>query len=90
MINFTCSGCRFAICFPPCGVCLRTGCSCDLVINILLTLLGFFPGVLHALYVIGAWSGRDSSRCSHDGEWHLMRFDVCIASGGYPCFVGGL
>ena len=62
--------CRFAICFPPCGVCLRTGCSCDLVINILLTLLGFFPGVLHALYVIGAWSGRDSSRCPHDGPIH--------------------
>ncbi|RKF58520.1 Plasma membrane proteolipid 3 [Erysiphe neolycopersici] len=37
--------------FPPLGVFIVAGCSTDLLINILLTLLGFFPGIVHALYV---------------------------------------
>ena len=41
-----------AIIFPPLGVAIETGMSRDLLINILLTLLGFIPGVIHALYVI--------------------------------------
>lgn len=41
-----------AILFPPLGVFLATGCSCDLLINILLTCLGYIPGMIHALYVI--------------------------------------
>ena len=41
-----------AIIFPPLGVAVETGMSRDLLINILLTLLGFIPGVIHALYVI--------------------------------------
>ncbi len=41
-----------AIICPPLGVAVETGMSRDLLINILLTLLGFIPGVIHALYVI--------------------------------------
>lgn len=41
-----------AIIFPPLGVFLATGCSCDLLINILLTMLGYIPGVIHALWVV--------------------------------------
>lgn len=55
-----------AIVFPPLGVFLETGCSVDLLINIVLTLLGYIPGIrstfriyinwnigiIHALYVI--------------------------------------
>ncbi|RKO88304.1 hypothetical protein BDK51DRAFT_18757, partial [Blyttiomyces helicus] len=37
---------------PPLGVLLNQGCSFDLLINILLTLLGWIPGVIHAFYII--------------------------------------
>jgi len=41
-----------AILMPPLGVAIRHGIGAQLIINILLTLLGFFPGIIHALYVI--------------------------------------
>ncbi|KAI0797686.1 hypothetical protein C8Q75DRAFT_801613 [Abortiporus biennis] len=42
----------FAVIFPPVGVFLERGCGADLLINILLTLLGYIPGIIHALYII--------------------------------------
>ncbi|KAF9647588.1 UPF0057-domain-containing protein [Thelephora ganbajun] len=42
----------FAVIFPPLGVALERGCGADLLINILLTLLGYIPGIIHALYII--------------------------------------
>ncbi|MCJ1278942.1 hypothetical protein MMC21_006763 [Puttea exsequens] len=36
---------------PPLGVFLVAGCGADLLINICLTLLGFFPGHIHAFYL---------------------------------------
>ncbi|KAK9059492.1 hypothetical protein SSX86_020194 [Deinandra increscens subsp. villosa] len=43
----------FALLFPPLGVCLRYGCcTCEVLICLLLTLLGFLPGIIYALYVI--------------------------------------
>jgi len=41
-----------AIFLPPLGVFLKTGCGADFLINILLTILGWLPGVIHAFYVI--------------------------------------
>uniref|UniRef100_A0A915CP74 Plasma membrane proteolipid 3 n=1 Tax=Ditylenchus dipsaci TaxID=166011 RepID=A0A915CP74_9BILA len=41
-----------AILLPPIGVFLETGCDVNLAINILLTLLGYIPGIIHALIVI--------------------------------------
>ncbi|GAA5980159.1 hypothetical protein JCM11641_006932 [Rhodosporidiobolus odoratus] len=41
-----------AIIFPPASVAFLTGCSCDLFINIALTLLGYIPGHIHAFYLI--------------------------------------
>ena len=41
-----------SIFIPPLGVLLHRGCGADLVINILLTLLGHIPGVIHAIYLI--------------------------------------
>ena len=40
-----------AIFLPPLGVFLERGCNADFLINILLTCLGFIPGIIHALYV---------------------------------------
>lgn len=41
-----------AILLPPLGVFLERGCSGSFFINILFTLLGYLPGILHALYII--------------------------------------
>ncbi|KAF9090857.1 plasma membrane proteolipid Pmp3 [Mortierella sp. GBA35] len=42
----------FAVILPPLGVFLERGCGSDLFINILLTILGFIPGIIHAFYII--------------------------------------
>ncbi|KAI0693274.1 hypothetical protein BC835DRAFT_1416013 [Cytidiella melzeri] len=42
----------FAIILPPVGVFLERGCNVDFLINILLTVLGYLPGIIHALYII--------------------------------------
>jgi len=41
-----------AIFFPPLGVLLKAGIGPDLIINIILTLFFWIPGVLHAFWVI--------------------------------------
>lgn len=40
------------ILLPPVGVFLTYGLSTTLIINILLTLLGYLPGVIHAIWAI--------------------------------------
>ncbi|KAI0540639.1 hypothetical protein GGR58DRAFT_460385 [Xylaria digitata] len=42
----------FAIILPPLGVFLERGCGADLLINLLFTILGYIPGIIHALYII--------------------------------------
>lgn len=41
-----------AILLPPVAVFLHKGAGKDLVINIVLCLLFFFPGMVHALWVV--------------------------------------
>lgn len=41
-----------AILLPPLGVFLQVGFGLDFWINILLTLLGYIPGIIHAIWVI--------------------------------------
>jgi uncharacterized membrane protein YqaE (UPF0057 family) len=41
-----------AILLPPLGVFLQVGLGKHFWINILLTLLGYIPGIIHALWVI--------------------------------------
>lgn len=36
---------------PPLAVFMRTGLSGKFIVNIILTLIGWIPGVIHALYV---------------------------------------
>ncbi|PSB06091.1 YqaE/Pmp3 family membrane protein [Pleurocapsa sp. CCALA 161] len=45
-----------AILLPPLGVFLTMGVSQALLINILLTLLGWIPGIIHALWIISKQS----------------------------------
>lgn len=42
----------FAIILPPVGVFLQVGLSGAFWLNILLTLLGYIPGIIHAVYII--------------------------------------
>ena len=41
-----------AIILPPVGVFLQVGLGPQFWINILLTILGYFPGIIHAVYII--------------------------------------
>lgn len=41
-----------AIFIPPLGVFLQVGLGRDFWINLLLTLLGYIPGIIHAVYII--------------------------------------
>ncbi|CAN6164827.1 unnamed protein product, partial [Urochloa humidicola] len=62
-----CCRCLELLCsvlLPPLGVCLRHGCcSMEFWISVLLTILGYLPGVLYAIYVI----------CSVDPHRHQHR-----------------
>jgi uncharacterized membrane protein YqaE (UPF0057 family) len=47
-----------AILLPPLGVFLKTGIGTQFWINVLLTLVGWVPGVIHALWVTFGQPGR--------------------------------
>ncbi|MGR3512031.1 MAG: YqaE/Pmp3 family membrane protein [Paracoccaceae bacterium] len=42
----------FAVLLPPLGTFLEVGLSKQFWLNILLTLLGYIPGIVHAVYII--------------------------------------
>ena len=44
----------FSILLPPLGVFLQVGFGLQFWLNIVLTLLGYFPGIVHAVYIIGS------------------------------------
>ncbi|CAN6183277.1 unnamed protein product, partial [Urochloa humidicola] len=58
----------FAIILPPLGVFLRFGCcSMEFCICLLLTILGYVPGIIYAIYVLVA---LDSDR--HEREYYTL------------------
>jgi len=42
----------FAVLLPPLGVFLQVGLGAQFWLNILLTLLGYIPGIIHAVWII--------------------------------------
>ncbi|MEF2550604.1 YqaE/Pmp3 family membrane protein [Aurantimonas sp. A2-1-M11] len=44
-----------AIILPPVGVFMQVGFSKHFFINILLTLFGYIPGIIHAIWVIAKY-----------------------------------
>ena len=44
-----------AIILPPLGVFLQVGFGLQFWINIVLTLLGYIPGIIHAIWVIAKY-----------------------------------
>ncbi|KAI1174600.1 hypothetical protein F4777DRAFT_376464 [Nemania sp. FL0916] len=69
-----------AILFPPLAVWVKCGlCSADSIINILLCVLGYIPGLLHAWYIIAKFPESDDyervpqqdyERGQHSGHGH--------------------
>ncbi|KAH6685789.1 hypothetical protein F5X68DRAFT_209344 [Plectosphaerella plurivora] len=60
-----------AILFPPLPVWVKRGiCSADSIINILLCVLGFIPGLIHAWYIIAKYPdpADEYERLGRDGE----------------------
>lgn len=47
----------FAILLPPLGAFLTVGLGLHFWLNILLTLLGYIPGIVHAVWLIAKRSG---------------------------------
>ncbi|KAI0018388.1 hypothetical protein F4780DRAFT_751371 [Xylariomycetidae sp. FL0641] len=51
-----------AVLFPPLPVWVKCGlCSADAIINILLCMLGYVPGLLHSWYIIAKFPGDAAS-----------------------------
>ncbi|KAK4156456.1 hypothetical protein C8A00DRAFT_30624 [Chaetomidium leptoderma] len=44
--------------FPPLGVAIMAGCGADLLINVLLTIWLWIPGVIHAFYLLFVYYDR--------------------------------
>ncbi|KJH50678.1 hypothetical protein DICVIV_03198 [Dictyocaulus viviparus] len=58
-----CRPCQFICAFfiPPLAVMCHSGCTGSFFINVVLTLLGFLPGVVHAIYVICTQKSQDKA-----------------------------
>ncbi|KAF2703005.1 UPF0057-domain-containing protein, partial [Pleomassaria siparia CBS 279.74] len=69
---------------PPIGVFLVAGCGADLLINILLTVLGYFPGHIHAFYVEYVYfKRRDQARAGIlDAQPAPGVYSAKVQSGG--------
>ncbi|KAJ4352906.1 hypothetical protein N0V95_003815 [Ascochyta clinopodiicola] len=69
---------------PPVGVFLVAGCGADLLINILLTVLGYFPGHIHAFYVEYVYyKRRDEIRAgTYDGTHAPGVYSQKVQNGG--------
>lgn len=42
----------FSILLPPIGVAMEVGITKHFWINVILTILGYVPGIIHAVYII--------------------------------------
>ncbi|RFU35271.1 hypothetical protein B7463_g1075, partial [Scytalidium lignicola] len=71
--------------FPPLGVFFVAGCGADLLINICLTILAYFPGHIHAFYLI--WVYYDRSEQARMGALTGRRapgiFSDKVQTGGH-------
>ncbi|XP_039154974.1 hydrophobic protein LTI6A [Eucalyptus grandis] len=50
--TFTCIDILVAILLPPLGVFLKYGCKIEFWICLLLTILGYLPGIIYAIWII--------------------------------------
>ncbi|KAK8090982.1 hypothetical protein PG994_000487 [Apiospora phragmitis] len=74
-----------AILFPPLAVWVKCGiCSADSLINILLCMLGFIPGLLHAWYIIAKFpeESYEYQRVPQDSEGGRVTYVIVQGDGG--------
>ncbi|KAL6703813.1 hypothetical protein ACN47E_009032 [Coniothyrium glycines] len=57
-----------AIWLPFLPVIMRRGCSADVLINLLLCVLGWIPGIIHAWYIISKTEVHPGSLGRADGR----------------------
>ncbi|CAE6425932.1 unnamed protein product, partial [Rhizoctonia solani] len=65
-----------AIVLPPLGVFFERGCGADLLINILLTILGYIPGIIHGMFNPDCITGRPLTLCSYSALHHSQVLSV--------------
>ncbi|KAI8886985.1 hypothetical protein K501DRAFT_321669 [Backusella circina FSU 941] len=75
----TCCLIFIIILLPPLGVFLMKGCNGDFWINIVLTLLGYLPGHLHAFYLLVKERERKELEAAGQGQG----YGAVPPSGGY-------
>ncbi|PWA01559.1 hypothetical protein BB558_002341 [Smittium angustum] len=46
--------------FPPAGVIIKRGCNAQVLVNIALTSLFYFPGLIHGCYIVGKYNAEDA------------------------------
>jgi len=63
-----------AIFLPPLAVFLDTGCSADFLINILLSILGWIPGVIRE-WILGGVGMLECILTSSDAWWIISKHD---------------
>ncbi|KAJ2722088.1 hypothetical protein GGI07_003530 [Coemansia sp. Benny D115] len=66
---------------PPFAVFFKRGCTCDLLINVGLTLLGYLPGMIHAWYLIVKYPRVRRMRIAQPS---LMSQDRCSIRKAQP------
>ncbi|KAF6226033.1 hypothetical protein HO173_012523 [Letharia columbiana] len=73
---------------PPVGVFLIAGCGADLLINICLTCLGYFPGHIHAFYLEYVYfNRRDQVRLGNTVLKHAPGvYSENIQNGGHTSY----
>ncbi|TVY15356.1 Plasma membrane proteolipid [Lachnellula arida] len=73
------------ILLPPVGAYIVAGCGADLLINICLTLLGYFPGHIHAFYLEYVYYQRKEA--ARQGRFTATRapgvYSERVQSGGH-------
>ncbi|KAI2623393.1 hypothetical protein GGR54DRAFT_638627 [Hypoxylon sp. NC1633] len=73
------------ILLPPIGVWAVAGCGADLFINICLTILGYFPGHIHAFYIEYIYYDRREQ--ARDGRFAARRapgvYSDRVQTGGH-------
>ena len=76
----TCVSILWVFLLPPVGVALRGAPISVVLLNFLLTLLGWFPGVIHALCVIGLIGGAEEAAWQQQQQQQAYQLGAMQAS----------
>ncbi|BFZ53498.1 hypothetical protein PYCC9005_000523 [Savitreella phatthalungensis] len=82
--------CVIAIVLPPFPVALKRGvCSCDFLINLLLCIVGYLPGLIHSWWITLSYSDErlareHQERLQRDGHGRPAHVYVYTADGQVP------